>query len=142
MQRVKFLGHIITQDGKPLSDDRIGAIQTMPKPVTKKWMIGFLGMMGYCRQWIPDYANLAQPQQDITHGHGLTLTDSVTWTTEAIAAFGRLKQTLMVSTTLGLLDHTQPFTQTVGERNGNMTSELLQEYGGNMRTIGYHTVWR
>lgn len=41
----------------------------------KKQMMGFLGTTGYCRQWILDYSNLAQPLQDITHGHGLTLTD-------------------------------------------------------------------
>jgi len=57
-QRVKFLGYIIIPEDISLSEDRIGAIQAMAKPVTK----------------------------NITHDHDLTLTDSVTWTSAAEAA--------------------------------------------------------
>ena len=82
LQKVTFLGHIITPNGRSLSEERIKAIQNMPKPITKKQMMGFLGTTGYCRQWILNYANLTQPLQDITHSHDMTPTENVTGTTE------------------------------------------------------------
>ena len=43
-QRVNFLGHVITAEGKSLSPKRIEAVQKNPKPVTKKQVMSFLGM--------------------------------------------------------------------------------------------------
>ena len=40
LQKVKFLGHIITPDGRSLSEDRIKAIQNVPKPITKRQLMG------------------------------------------------------------------------------------------------------
>ena len=49
-KQVTYLRHMITERGKSLSPKRVAAIQKLPKPVTKKQMMSFLGMTSYCRQ--------------------------------------------------------------------------------------------
>lgn len=77
-QEVTFLGHVITAEGKSLSPKRVEAIQQLPKPLTKKQMLSFLGMCSYCRNFIPNYAVLEKPLSALIHGKGLQSTDKVT----------------------------------------------------------------
>ena len=90
-EKVTFLGHVITAEGKTLSPKCVEAIQNIPKPDTKKQVMSFLGMTSYCRQWIPNYAEIEAPLAAIAHGQGLTATDKVRWTPEAEKAFVDLK---------------------------------------------------
>ncbi len=55
-QSVRYLGHIITPEGRKLGPDHIQAILDVPKPRTKKQMMSFLGLAGYCRPFICDFA--------------------------------------------------------------------------------------
>ena len=86
--------------------------------------MSFLGMCSYCRQFIPNYAALEAPLSSMIHGKGLTPSSAVQWTTEAEQAFTDLKLALQSTPTLGLPDPTRPFTQTVDEKDGCMTSVL------------------
>ncbi|MGL4647084.1 MAG: hypothetical protein ACRCVL_08370, partial [Cetobacterium sp.] len=43
-QQVKFLGHLISEQGKTIEQNRVAAIQNIPKPNTKKQLMSFLGM--------------------------------------------------------------------------------------------------
>ncbi|XP_027142002.1 protein NYNRIN-like [Larimichthys crocea] len=136
-QEVVFLGHVITAEGKSLSPKRVEAIQKLPKPLTKKQLMSFLGMCSYCRQFIPNYAELEAPLGALIYGKGLQSSDRLTWTHDATQAFTDLKLLLQSTPTLGLPDPLRPFTQTVDEKNGCMTSVLLQEHGGRLRPVAY-----
>lgn len=48
-------------EGKSLSPKCVEAIQNIPKPETKKQVMSFLGITSYCRQWIPNYAEIEAP---------------------------------------------------------------------------------
>lgn len=136
-KEVKFLGQLISEQGKRLAASRIEAIQKIPKPITKKQLISFLGMCSNCRMFIPDYAVIEAPLSAIAHGQGLQAHSHVTWTKEAELAFTQLKQMLQSTPTLGIPNPNRPFTQTVAEKNGCMTSVLLQEPGGRMCPVSY-----
>lgn len=60
-----------------------------------------------------------------------------TWTDEARQSFDQLKLALQSTLTLGLPDPSRPFTQTVDEKGGCVTSVLLQEHGGRQRPVAY-----
>ena len=60
-------------------------------PKTKKGVRSFLGLTGYYRRFIADYAKLALPLSDLTKK---SLHDKVHWTQECENAFGALKQAL------------------------------------------------
>ena len=134
---VTFLGHIISGQGKTLSPKRIHALQTIPKPTTKKQMMSFLGMCSYCRCFVPNYSELEMPLRNIAHKPGYTPSSKLVWTPEADKAFNDMKTALQSPPTLGLPDPTKPFTQAVDERSGCMTSVLLQKHGDRQRPIAY-----
>ncbi|XP_065150387.1 uncharacterized protein [Paramisgurnus dabryanus] len=140
VQKVTFLGHEITPMGKSLSPKRIEAIANIPKPITKKQVMSFLGMTSYCRTFIANYSEMQQPLHDMIYEKPLAPSEKVEWTEKAERAFVELKQTLQQAPTLGLPDQKKkkkPFIQTVDERNGCMTSVLLQEHGDKLRPVAY-----
>ncbi|KAK7925340.1 hypothetical protein WMY93_007650 [Mugilogobius chulae] len=136
-EEVLFLGHLISAEGKSISPKRIAAIQNLPKPVTKKQLMSFIGICSYCRQYIANYSVMEAPLGALIHGKGLRTQDKITWTEEANKAFCDLKRALQTPPTLGLPDKSRPFIQTVDERNGCMVSVLLQSHGGALRPVAY-----
>ncbi len=76
-QEIVFLGHTITPNSKAISEKRIQAIRDVPRPVTKKQLLSFLGMCAYCRTFIPNYAFLEKPLRALTTGKGLRSCDKI-----------------------------------------------------------------
>nr|XP_043874560.1 protein NYNRIN-like [Solea senegalensis] len=136
-QAVTFLGHIISGEGKTMSPKHIEAIQKIPKPITQKQMLSFLGMCSYCRAFVPNFSEVERPLRTLCHQSGMTSRSQLEWTPEADTAFLNLKLQLQSPPTLGLPDPTKPFTQTVDERSGCMTSVLLQPHGDRLRPVAY-----
>jgi len=64
--KVKFLGHIVSQHGIEVNPEKTAAIEAweFPKNVTE--VREFLGLAGYYRQFVQNYAMIAQPLQDMT----------------------------------------------------------------------------
>lgn len=56
-----FLGHIVTADGVKPDPNKIEAIQKFPMPQTTKEIKSFLGLLGYYRKFIPNFAKLTKP---------------------------------------------------------------------------------
>lgn len=57
---VNYLGHVISQDGVKPNPDKISAIKKFPPPKTKTEIKSFLGMLGYYRKFIKDFAKLTK----------------------------------------------------------------------------------
>ena len=121
-QKVTFLGHVLTPNGKSLSPERISAIVNTLKPLTKKQAMSFLAMCSYCRHFIPNFSVLERPLRDATHARGLTASSKFTWTPEAETSFVNLKKALQSASTLGVPNPDKPFVQCVDEKEGCMTS--------------------
>lgn len=60
-EKLPFLGHIITADGIHTNPDKIKAIENFPLPTNPKEIKQFLGMTGYYRKFIHNYAHIAKP---------------------------------------------------------------------------------
>ncbi len=89
-QEITFLGHTITPNSKAISEKRIKAIKDVPKPITKRQLLSFLGMCAYCRTFIPNYAHLEKPLRALTTGKGLRSCDKINWSTEVQDAFAHM----------------------------------------------------
>ena len=67
MQReLKFLGHILAEDGVKPDPGKIQALLDWPFPENAVGMQQFLGLANYFRKFIPDYARIASPLYELT----------------------------------------------------------------------------
>lgn len=58
---VKYIGHILTDEGLKVDDDKISAIVNKPKPTCKKDVDRFLGMITYVGKVLPKMSQLTSP---------------------------------------------------------------------------------
>ena len=65
-QKCTYLGHRIGREGVRTEISKVAAIQAMAQPHTKKDVRIFLGMTGYYRWFIKDYATIAKPLTELT----------------------------------------------------------------------------
>jgi hypothetical protein len=59
--QVEFLGHLLSREGLKMDPRKIDSIKKIGYPKTKKDVRSFLGMVGYYRSFIPDFAGIATP---------------------------------------------------------------------------------
>lgn len=64
-KRIEFLGHEIEDGHIYPSPEKIKAVQRFPVPESKRDIQSFLGLTGYFRKFIKDYARIAQPLTDL-----------------------------------------------------------------------------
>lgn len=86
---IKFLGHMIDEDGfKPVKDNVL-KINSFPTPNSTKDVKSFLGILNYYRNYIPNIATLAEPLYRLT-----SRVKQFVWSSEANVAFEKLKTVL------------------------------------------------
>ena len=101
-----YLGHII--GGGKLQPDpkKLQAVKDYPRPLTKKDMQAFLGLVGYYRRFIPQFAAAATPLTDLTCKRQ---PQQVKWSAETEIAFRKLKSLLVETPVLGVAYPSQPY---------------------------------
>ncbi|XP_077531284.1 uncharacterized protein LOC144143395 [Haemaphysalis longicornis] len=104
--RVSFLGHQIGESKVEPLEKTLDKIKDAKTPVTKKAVQSFLGLTGYYRNFIPNYAELAKPLTDLTRKGEK---NTVTWGPEQEKAFHDLKNKLASAPILQAPDHTKEF---------------------------------
>ncbi|GAB0195080.1 hypothetical protein GRJ2_001973300 [Grus japonensis] len=98
--KVSYMGIQLSGGRRELGQERKEAICQMPQPQTIRELQAFLGMIGWCRLWILDYAMIAKPLYEILKESQGPLN----WTGEALTAYRRLKKELMRAPALGIPD--------------------------------------
>jgi len=63
-KQIEYLGHVVSQHGVEPVPAKVEAIQNWPTPHSTKAPRGFLGLSGFYRRFIKDYASMAAP---LTH---------------------------------------------------------------------------
>lgn len=87
VSRAAYLGHIITEEGVLVDEEKIATMKTWP---TLKYLMalrGFLGLTGYCRTFVKGYAQFTKVLTNQLKK------DSFSWDMEAVNAFRQLKDT-------------------------------------------------
>lgn len=106
-ERVKFLGHILTSEGRLPDPKAVEAINEWKDPSTTKEVRSFLGATLYYREYIYQYSDMAMPLYDLIK-KGVVVDKE--WNDEVHGeAVRRIKQALTSKPVLMMVDNTRPF---------------------------------
>lgn len=66
MPQILFLEHIISEEGVTMDPEKVKAVVSYSVPGTVKKVKSFLGLIGYYRRFIPQFAAMAKPLNNLT----------------------------------------------------------------------------
>ncbi|PIK38608.1 Septin-8-A [Apostichopus japonicus] len=139
-KRVKYLGHIISEEGVETDPSKIEALQTWPVPRSVHDVRSFLGFTGYYRRFIKDYSKMAKPLHALTagtHPPGKRKDPSWNWTPECQAAFETLVKELSSPPILAFADFSKPFILHIDASGLGLGAALYQTQDGKERVVAY-----
>ena len=120
------MGHIVGNGRVQPEQSKIEAVAAFPKPHTKKQVRVFLGLSGYYRRFIADYASIAAPLSDLTKK---SLPNEVCWSEACEKSFKCLKELLCKSPILHNPDFGKPFVLQTDASNRGVGAVLSQRDG-------------
>lgn len=101
-----YLGHVVGHGKVRPELCKIKAVQEFKQPQTKKEVRAFLGLAGYYRRFIKDFATIAAPLSDLTKASS---SNQITWMEKHQKAFLELKSCLTAEPVLRNPDFSLPF---------------------------------
>ncbi|XP_073045319.1 uncharacterized protein [Primulina eburnea] len=103
-EKVSFLGHFISKKGLEVDPAKIEAISRWKQPINITEIRSFLGLAGYYRRFIKDFAKIAVPLTQLTRKDNPFL-----WNDECEKSFCKLKEMLTSAPVLALPEGTEGF---------------------------------
>ena len=120
-KQVTYLGHIITEQGIIPSEKKVQAVLEYPVPHNAKTVRSWLGLTNYFRRFIPDYASLAAPLNELTKP-----TSKFKWGNVEQEAFQTLKSLLVSPPILAHPDVNKPYIVTADASSFGIGAILSQ----------------
>lgn len=105
VRELEYLGYTLSYYGLSTNGEKIKAIANIPVPKTVKDLRQFLGMAGWFRRFVRNYATVTGPLTDLLKGNPRHLQ----WNQKAQESFEKLKSLLTSAPILKLPDYTKPF---------------------------------
>ena len=129
-----FLGHVI-RNGEILPDPmKVSSMVNMKLPSDETEVKRFLGMIGYYRRFIKDFANKALPLFELTKkGKKFEMTP------EAENAFSTLREAMVTAPILKMPDFKKLFLVRTDASDKAVGGVLLQKHGTIYHPVAYHS---
>ena len=106
-RKVKYIGHVVSEDGVEIDQDKTDRVVNWPKPTTPEDVRRFLGFVGYYRRFIKDFSKISRPLTNLiptTHKKTKRRVKSKKdwiWNEDKDTAFQTLKDHLVSAPVLG-----------------------------------------
>ena len=162
-KEVKYLGHMVSEEGIKPDPDKISALKEWPVPTSVQEVRKFLGFAGFYRKFVKDFSKIARPLHDLTKGQDLKtsrtgVTCSTTgspksvrqrsghkpsdancfqWTKDHQVAFQKLKDLLCAPPVLAYADITKQFILHTDASRAGLGAVLYQEVDGRQHPIAF-----
>jgi hypothetical protein len=131
-KQIKFLGHLVSEDGIRVNPEKVKAIIDWPTPTSVKDIRSFLGISGYYRKFIQNYSKVASPLTELLKDE-----QRFKWGEEQQSAFDFLKQATTSAPILVLPDMSLPFKVTTDACSRAIGAVLSQNNGKGDQPIAY-----
>uniref|UniRef100_A0A670IUR3 Gypsy retrotransposon integrase-like protein 1 n=1 Tax=Podarcis muralis TaxID=64176 RepID=A0A670IUR3_PODMU len=132
---VVYLGFRVGSGSIKTLEAKIQCIQEWPRPLVKKDVQSFIGLVNYYRRFINHFSTLAAP---LTNLCKKSLPVKVEWTEECQRAFDLLKHALVSNQVMLAPDQRRPFKVQTDASQSGLGAVLLQEdEQGNWRPVVY-----
>ena len=131
---VAFVGQYLREGEIHPQKDKVSEIVEAPVPKTKRQVRSFLGLVGYYRSYIPNFANLAAPLSDLTKKGEPSL---VRWGEAEEEAFQKLKKTLTEAPILRMPEFDRQFIVQTDASDNGVGAALLQEFDEGRFPVAY-----
>lgn len=137
-QEVEFLGYVINSEGIKPNAKKIEAINLYPVPKTLRDLRGFLGMMGYYRRFVKDFAKIAKPLTNLLRGEKNPSSNrKISFNDKEKQCFQKMKSLLSSSDILIYPDFNQPFILTTDASDFAIGAVLSQGELGKDKPIHF-----
>ena len=134
VKNVSFLGHLIGEGMIQPLPEKVVSIRKCQRPCTKKQVRSFLGLIGYYRNFIPNFSAVSAPLSDLTKKGQ---PNKVRWQDEQENAFNALIQELSKSPILCLPNFERQFILRTDASDLGIGAVLLQENGEYKLPVAY-----
>lgn len=129
---VTYLGHVVTAEGVKPNPDNLKSVSSFPRPRSATEVRQFLGLAGYYRRFIPNFAEVARPLTQLTKTKGV-----FAWDKEQQNSFDALRTALCSEDVLVYPDFRDPFILATDASNVALGAVLSQRRDGQERPICY-----
>jgi hypothetical protein len=119
-ESISYLGHVVSVNGVGPDKEKIEAMVQWPVSTTLKQLRGFLGLTGFYRELVKNYATIASPLTD------LLKRDAFMWSPSAQIAFDALKKAMTEAPVLALPNFADEFTLETDASGTGMGAVLCQ----------------
>lgn len=129
-----YLGHVLGHGVIRPQVGKVEAIKQAERPVTKKQVRSFLGLVGWYRRFIPNFSEKAVALTELTKKNK---PNKLNWTADCERAFMDLKDALCEKSVLQSPEFDQVFTVQTDASQVGLGAVLLQGEQGHLRPIAF-----
>jgi hypothetical protein len=131
LQKVSFLGHILTVEGVAVDPEKVAAVSEWKQPTSISEIQSFLGLAGYYQRFIEGFSTIARPMMEL-----LKKDKKFVWTETCEQSFHELKERLTTALVLVLPDIHKDFVIYCDASRQGLGCVLMQE--GNIVAYASH----
>ena len=133
-KQVKFLGHLVSEDGVAADPDKVKAVRDWPIPCNAKQVKSFLGLSSYYRRFVQGYAKIARPLHKVCEKGS-----KFDWSEDCNNAFNQLKDALTSAPILGYPMPNAKFILDTDASHFSTGAVLSQVQGDREVVIAYYS---
>ena len=128
-----YLGHVVTRDGIHTDPEKVNAVSKWPVATSGRDVQQFLGLVGYYRNYIQNFATIAKPLHQLAERGR-----EFDWSEECSISFQELRSRLVAAPTLAFPDFSKTFLLDTDACETGIGAVLSQEHDDGLeRVVAY-----
>ncbi|GFO02300.1 Zinc finger protein [Plakobranchus ocellatus] len=132
--REKFMDDSLGRGAIVLQDENVEKVRHAPRPKTKREVRAFLRLVGYYKEFVPNFAAVSAPLSDLVRKGQPNI---VNWGDSQERAYNSLKVAMTSKPVLQLPDVNKRFVLRTDASNRGLGAALMQENEGTLFPVAY-----